>query len=324
MAVTQDEERCIGHYSTSQQILLVGEGDFSFSNALANAFGSASNLVATSLDSYDETTKKFTSVHVTLGNLLKLGAVVLHGIDATTMATHRLLGQLSFDRIVFNFPHSGVSGNESFSPKQEQQKHVIREHKELVLLFFQNAAKLLRANGEVHVSHMVNHPYCEWKLEKQAAKNGLVLTDSCHFDLHQYPGYVNRRGIGIHCARTFRVGPFKTFRFVIDPVNVGPQRLISLTASSYVNERYVRNRDEPGFHDATGGMVAPISLKRPYQSLEIDEGDKLDIAIRFLTKLNNIPSSSPGTFTRVPMIQEGLLPEAGRNTPKYWVQEANV
>lgn len=44
-------ERWIEHYSSSQEILLVGEGDFSFSACLARAFGHASNMVATSLDS---------------------------------------------------------------------------------------------------------------------------------------------------------------------------------------------------------------------------------------------------------------------------------
>ncbi|CAN6204799.1 unnamed protein product [Urochloa humidicola] len=43
-------EKCLGHYSSTQSILLVGEGDFSFALALATAFGSGANLVATSLD----------------------------------------------------------------------------------------------------------------------------------------------------------------------------------------------------------------------------------------------------------------------------------
>lgn len=41
----------IHHYSSDQSILLVGEGDFSFSASLGKAFGSASNMIATSLDS---------------------------------------------------------------------------------------------------------------------------------------------------------------------------------------------------------------------------------------------------------------------------------
>ena len=39
------------HYSSSQKIMLVGEGNFSFAASLATAFGSANNIVATSLDS---------------------------------------------------------------------------------------------------------------------------------------------------------------------------------------------------------------------------------------------------------------------------------
>lgn len=46
------EERWIKHYSSAHEILLVGEGDFSFSTSLAVAFGSATNIFATSLDSY--------------------------------------------------------------------------------------------------------------------------------------------------------------------------------------------------------------------------------------------------------------------------------
>ena len=48
----EEEEKWIMHYSSKHQILLVGEGDFSFSFALSQKFGSASNISASSLDSY--------------------------------------------------------------------------------------------------------------------------------------------------------------------------------------------------------------------------------------------------------------------------------
>ncbi|GFY93636.1 methyltransferase small domain protein, putative [Actinidia rufa] len=50
-------ERWMKHYSSFQKILLVGEGDFSFSACLAVAFGCAHNIIATSLDSGGKTNK---------------------------------------------------------------------------------------------------------------------------------------------------------------------------------------------------------------------------------------------------------------------------
>lgn len=50
MELTDDSEKWIKHYSSRHKILLVGEGDFSFAASLARAFGNASNMVATSLD----------------------------------------------------------------------------------------------------------------------------------------------------------------------------------------------------------------------------------------------------------------------------------
>lgn len=48
----EEDVKWLRHYSSRQSILIVGDGDFSFSRALAIAFCSGANLVATSLDSY--------------------------------------------------------------------------------------------------------------------------------------------------------------------------------------------------------------------------------------------------------------------------------
>ena len=48
----EEQEKRLMHYSSFHQILLVGEGDFSFSLCLGHSFASASNIVVSSLDPY--------------------------------------------------------------------------------------------------------------------------------------------------------------------------------------------------------------------------------------------------------------------------------
>ncbi|KAH0461956.1 hypothetical protein IEQ34_009531 [Dendrobium chrysotoxum] len=99
-------------YCSAHKILLVGEGDFSFSLYLATAFGSAFNIVATSLDSYAVLLKKYRKAQSNVKKLKKVGATILHEIDATRMKYEVFLSNHKFDRIVFNFPHAGFKGKE--------------------------------------------------------------------------------------------------------------------------------------------------------------------------------------------------------------------
>ncbi|XVF70950.1 hypothetical protein PTKIN_Ptkin11bG0203500 [Pterospermum kingtungense] len=206
-AETDEEEKWVTHYSSNHQILLVGEGDFSFSLSLANAFGSASNICASSKDSYDVLIKKYKKAKSNLKNLEKLGASLLHEVDATKMKRHTDLAKRKFDRIIFNFPHAGFCG------KREDDADMIQMHRNLVQRFFMNARGMLRANGEIHVNHKINDPFCRWNLEELASKSSLTLIEYAGFNQKDYPGYQNKRGDGSECDKPFPLGESSTFKF---------------------------------------------------------------------------------------------------------------
>ncbi|XP_052487852.1 heavy metal-associated isoprenylated plant protein 41-like [Gossypium raimondii] len=207
---SDEEEKRDSHYSSNHQILLVGEGDFSFSLSLANAFASASNICASSLDSYDILVKKYKNAISNLENLEKLGACLLHEVDATNMKHHTDLANRKFDRIIFNFPHAGFHG-------KEDNPHMIRMHRNLVQGFFRSARGMLRANGEIHVNHKTNAPFSLWNLKKLASGCFLALIQCVDFNVEDYPGYHNKRGDGSRCDEPFPLGKSSTFKFGFFP-----------------------------------------------------------------------------------------------------------
>ncbi|GLT26390.1 hypothetical protein SLA2020_014590 [Shorea laevis] len=202
----EEEEKWVTHYSSKHQILLVGEGDFSFSLSLASSFGSASNICATALDSEADVINNYKNGKSNLENLKKLGASILHGVDATKMKNLDDLKKRKFDRIIFNFPHSGFHGKEDYD-------WVIQKHRTLVSGFFSNASRMLQANGEIHVNHKITPPYCDWNLEGLASANSLDLIDSVEFKIGDYPGYNNKRGADPKCDEPFPLDLCNTYKF---------------------------------------------------------------------------------------------------------------
>lgn len=194
-------------YSSAHKILLVGEGDFSFSLCLARAFGSARNIVATTVDTHQQLLKKYSNAIGNMRELEERGCVVLCGVDATTMSRHFFLTTQRFHRIVYNFPHVGFSFPEGNACQ-------IKLNKELVKGFLSNAKVLLKKeDGEIHVTHKVGEPYDNWDLVKKADKIDLVLYETKPFIKHKYPGYAQKRAHGISSDVPFKLGDCTTFKF---------------------------------------------------------------------------------------------------------------
>nr|XP_043621497.1 uncharacterized protein LOC122593190 [Erigeron canadensis] len=205
---SEKKVKWLKHYSSDHRILLVGEGDFSFSRSLAMTFGDASNIVATSLDSCDVVIKKYKGAKTNLENLHSLGAQLLHEVDALQMKLHRDLQMQKFDRIIFNFPHAGFLG-------LEDDQRVIKMHRNLVCGFLKNASGMLRPKGEVHVTHKTSDPFQSWNIEELATQNSLILLELMEFKLEDYPGYSNKRGDGKRSDASFPLGECSTYKFVL-------------------------------------------------------------------------------------------------------------
>ncbi|MED6207723.1 hypothetical protein PIB30_038349 [Stylosanthes scabra] len=115
-----------------------------------------------------------------------------------------------FDRIIFNFPHAGFYG-------KEDNMEVIEKHKDLVLGFFKNASRMLRANGEIHVNHKTSGPFNDWDIKSLGAQSSLTLIELADFKKEDYPGYNNKRGDSYRCDEPFPLGKCSTFKFIFNP-----------------------------------------------------------------------------------------------------------
>lgn len=101
-------------FSPTDRILLVGEGDFSFSHSLL-ATHNCSSLIATSYDKASVVASKYTQATLHIRPLEdEEGCKVIYGVDATKLGRSgtpdsggKEVRKGNFDRIVFNFPHVG-------------------------------------------------------------------------------------------------------------------------------------------------------------------------------------------------------------------------
>ncbi|PIA27278.1 hypothetical protein AQUCO_08100013v1 [Aquilegia coerulea] len=219
-ACRKKKDKWIKHYCSSHKILLVGEGDFSFSACLAKAFASASNMIATSLDSKNKLKENYGDAMSNINHLKNKGCTILHEVDATVMASHPVLRGLKFDRIIYNFPLVGFFN--------ESRRAQLKRNRNLVLRFMKNAKELITGDGEIHITHKSSTFYCEWNLENLGKQNRLKLIEEVEFNLRHYPGYNNKYGFG--GDKNFNCYPSKTYKF-------GPQKNVLETNAFHLSAK---------------------------------------------------------------------------------------
>ncbi|CAM9927215.1 unnamed protein product [Pylaiella littoralis] len=184
-------------YAKEHSVLICGDGDFSFTRGVIRHRGTGAGVVATSLDSRKTVLKKYPRAETWLAKLDADGAQVVHAVDATRLE-ETLLGsgggraagdgsgdgvgqgkkRVLFDRVVFNFPHTG-----------KQRTHLNRN---LIRDFFASTKGLVKSasqGGEVHVTLKDKPPYSGWNVKAMAKESELILVRCLTFDPSVFPGY---------------------------------------------------------------------------------------------------------------------------------------
>ncbi|KAL3657901.1 hypothetical protein V7S43_017100 [Phytophthora oleae] len=173
----------LGPFSDRRRILVVGDGDFSFSLALAVFLGGR-NLVATCYDSKLDLKEKYTNALLNCDALETAGAEVHFDVDATHLEKQNWLNKAQpFQSIVFNFPHLGGATEEDVANNQK----LLRD-------FFYSTRQFLHpSRGQVLVSLRNTLFYNRWKIQAQAAASGFKLKGTEVFDASIYSGYEPQR-----------------------------------------------------------------------------------------------------------------------------------
>ncbi|KAG1681360.1 hypothetical protein FOA52_007408 [Chlamydomonas sp. UWO 241] len=192
-------------FSSEDVILLVGEGNFSFSAALAARLGTAEMVTATAFDSEAEVSRKYPDAGAKTSAVEDLGGTVLYGVDATKLETCKALrGATKFSKVCFNFPHAGAGIKDQTLNNLTNQR--------LLAGFFSSVRPLLSSPlqglqytpagpvvpelGQVIVTLKTGLPYDVWGIAEIAKAAGYQVHACSEFRPEWYAGYEHRRTIG--------------------------------------------------------------------------------------------------------------------------------
>ncbi|KNE54938.1 hypothetical protein AMAG_00881 [Allomyces macrogynus ATCC 38327] len=243
-------------FTAEDTILLVGEGNFSFSLGLASVLGTGDNIVATAYDSEEVVKQKYPDAEGIIHDLVEsFNAAVMYDVDATALDKAAALKGRTFSKIVFNFPHVGLG--------IKDQDRNIRANQALILKFLQSSMALSTLKTEIVLTTKTGGPYDLWDVKRLAKSAGLVSKMSFPFHPDPYPGYEHRRTLGheegVSADANAEIKNAKTF--------------VLTTASDELMEKItgIKASKRKNKGGGTAGVAAAPASKKPRKSDEKDD-----------------------------------------------------
>ncbi|KAI8622086.1 hypothetical protein BC830DRAFT_1090735 [Chytriomyces sp. MP71] len=211
LSTSSPQLRTLQRFKKHHGILLVGEGDFSFTEALCKALDiSKTNLsevgkiIATSYDTVSDVSAKYGTDATDRLRVLKHLAPrvqIQHKVDATTMSTTLIPPAANggpnalplLHRIVFNFPHAGGGTPRDVKLNRIMLDGFFAQARVLLALSLVNATRLAKKRGgevappgvhefQVLVSLRQTPFYDMFDVTGLAERNGFVVRERTRFD----------------------------------------------------------------------------------------------------------------------------------------------
>jgi len=155
--------------------LLVGEGNLSFTCALAKKIAFTRKIITSTYEKYSELSDE--AKHNVLA-LSKMKIHVMHDLDGTKL--HDIFRISSIDTIIFQFPHTG-----SREPINGKNSNYV-----LIYNFLNSSFQMLKKGGTVLITIVDDDYYNDmFKLEKLATLAGFRKPTKYAFDPNDYIGY---------------------------------------------------------------------------------------------------------------------------------------
>ena len=207
-------------FRQGMKVLTIGDGDFSFSLALARIMCKGSNeegseVVATSYESLETLKKVYPSIQETIDEMLQLNVKIYYEVDATNLNDTLSLKSGNYHRIVWNFPCTAIANG------QDGQNEQMKENQMLVKKFVKQCVHYLHPSGEIQFKHKTKPPYDQWGLERVAVEEdgvwsekdpcpleykGRVVFDKCLLPPYTPRKALNKKSFPYHDACLFVFG----------------------------------------------------------------------------------------------------------------------
>ena len=189
-----------GYYlhKSSEVLLIVGDGNFSFSRSVATQLKNGHNVIASTWEREEDLIKSYANAESNVKSLVARGANVEYQVDATNMHKNRRLLSIlrgrSPDVIVFNMPFPRYKENETLDATHPRQRDLIHQ--------FLRSARLMKGfRGRVHITQRTDKAGVDHlKMPKIARDEGFELKQTVPVDcgnlISLFPGYEMKFGAG--------------------------------------------------------------------------------------------------------------------------------